>query len=158
MSKLDKKDLAILAALQQDGRASWTTLAERVQLSATACQRRVRLLEDSGVIRGYRATVAYDAMGYGVEAFITVRVERQSPDVAKQFRDAVARLDEVLSCHLLSGDTDFLLRVVAADLARFGRFIQRDLLTLPGIKDASSLIVLETIKAASTLTQRAAAN
>ncbi|MEL7535801.1 MAG: Lrp/AsnC family transcriptional regulator [Pseudomonadota bacterium] len=143
---IDRQDRAILDILQRDGRLAWTALAERVRLSPTACQRRVRLLEEAGVIRGYRADVDLAALGFGVEAFVAVRVERQSPELAAQFREAVTNFDTVQSCHLLSGDTDFLLRVVAADLASFSQFIQRELLTLPGIKDASSLIVLETVK------------
>ena len=144
--ELDRFDIAILAALQTDGRLSWTALAERVSLSATAVQRRVRLLETAGIVRGYRATIDLAALGFGVEAFVTVRVERQSAAAAQGFREAIIGSDAVQSCHLLSGDTDFLLRVVARDLPSFGRFIQHELLALPGIKDASSLIVLETVK------------
>ena len=148
---IDRYDTAILAALQRDGRMSWTALADAVRLSATATQRRVRLLEEAGIVRGYLADVDLAALGFGVEAFVTVRVERQSAEVAQRFREAVVAFDNVQSCHLLSGDTDFMLRVVAANLPSFGQFIQHELLTLPGIKDASSLIVLETLKNAATI-------
>ena len=145
-AKIDRYDLAILNALEADGRLPWVALAEKVRLSPTATQRRVRLLEEAGIIRSYGARIDFAALGFGVEAFVAVRVERQSTTLAQQFRDAIMTYAEVQSCHLLSGDTDFMLRVVAPDLGRFGAFIQEKILNLPGIKDASSLIVLERIK------------
>ncbi|MEO0996568.1 MAG: Lrp/AsnC family transcriptional regulator [Pseudomonadota bacterium] len=148
---LDTYDLAILRNLQDDGRVPWVTLAERINLSPTACQRRVRLLEEAGVIRAYGARIDLAKLGFGVEAFVAVHVERQSTALARKFREAVLAYPEVQSCHLLSGDTDFMLRVIAPDLSRFGGFIQDKILNLPGIKDASSLIVLETIKDGATV-------
>lgn len=143
---LDEFDLKILNILESDGRIPWVTLAERVNLSPTACQRRVRLLEDQGIIVAYTARIDFARIGLAVEAFIAVRVERQSNELAQRFRAAIDSYSEVQSCHMLSGDTDFMLRVVAADLRSLGVFIQEKLLNLPGVKDASSLIVLERIK------------
>ncbi len=143
---LDTFDVKILNTLSVDGRIPWVTLAERVNLSPTACQRRVRLLEEAGVIASYGARIDLAALGFDVEAFVAVRVERQSTDLAENFRRDVLEHDEVQSCHMLSGDIDFMLRVVAADLKSFGAFIQDKLLNRPGIKDASSMIVLEVVK------------
>ncbi len=148
---LDKFDHEILHALLSEGRIAWVQLAERISLSPTACQRRVRLLEDAGVIRHYGADVDLAALGFPVKAFVAVRIERQSIDLAEAFRAAIHRYPEVRSAHMLSGDTDFMLQVVAPDLQRFGKFIQEELLNRPGIKDASSLIVLETVKEATDL-------
>lgn len=143
---LDQYDYKILNILERDGRIPFVSLAEQVSLSPTACQRRVRLLEEQGVIESYGAKINLAAVGYDVEAFVAVRIERQSTQLAEDFRRAVEVHDEIQSCHMLSGDTDFMLRVVAKDLKSFGTFIQEKLLNRPGIKDASSLIVLETVK------------
>lgn len=143
---LDRYDYQILRIVQQDGRIPWVKLAEQINLSATACQRRVRLLEEAGVIANYGARIDITALGFPVQAFVSVRVERHSTELAAAFRDAIHQYPEVRAAHMLSGDTDFMLQVVAPDLPRFGRFIQEELLNRPGIKDASSLIVLETVK------------
>lgn len=148
---LDNYDHKILQHLQDDGRIPWVALAEAINLSPTACQRRVRLLEEAGVITSYGARIDLAALGYPVEAFVEVRIERQSVELAEAFRTAIHSYPEVRSAHMLSGDTDFLLHVVAKDLSNFGRFIQEDLLNRPGIKDASSLIVLETVKRDASL-------
>ncbi|NNF18073.1 MAG: Lrp/AsnC family transcriptional regulator [Gammaproteobacteria bacterium] len=143
---LDRFDLALLAKLQQDARSSWVDLAELVHLSPSACQRRVKALQLAGVITAYRAVVPPVAAGFAVEAFVAVRVERQDFALARKFRSAILDKPEVLGCHLLSGSIDFMLRVVATDLRSFGDFIQREILSLPGVKDATSSIVLEEIK------------
>ncbi len=143
---LDRYDYQILRTLQQEGRIPGIQLAERINLSPTACQRRVRLLEQAGVITRYGAQIDIAALGYPVQAFVSVRVERHSTELADAFRQAIHRYPEVRAAHMLSGDTDFMLQVVAPDLQGFGRFIQEELLNRPGIKDASSLIVLETVK------------
>ncbi|MEM7084133.1 MAG: Lrp/AsnC family transcriptional regulator [Pseudomonadota bacterium] len=145
-TNLDKYDIAILTALQDDARLSWVELAERASLSPSSCQRRVRALEASGVIAAYQAQLDTKKAGYDVAAFVAVNVERQNFSLAQQFRAALLRKPEVLECHLLSGSIDFMLHVVAVDLRAFGEFIQREILSLPGVKDATSSIVLEEIK------------
>jgi Lrp/AsnC family leucine-responsive transcriptional regulator len=143
---LDRFDLAILRALQRRGRVSWVELGETVSLSPTAVQRRVRMLEESGVIRGFTVCVDRERLGLGVRAMVSVSIDRKEVSLTEQFRTVVAGYDEVQACYKLSGDVDFLLDIVAPDIGRFGRFIEERILSLPAVKDASSAIVLDTIK------------
>lgn len=143
---LDKTDLRILRELQRQGRIPIVELAERVALSPTACQRRVRQLEDGGVIAGYRAVLNQAALGLGIEAFIQVNIERQSKDVTERFEDAVKKLAEIRACYVMTGDLDFLLHVHVADLKAFSEFAMRTLIALPGVKAVRSSIVLESLK------------
>ncbi len=148
---LDRIDYSILRELQADGRLSWVDLAARVNLSATACQRRVQALVDAGVITGFGARIDPAALGFEVEAYVAVSVERQDIESAQRFREAIRRCPEVQTCHMMSGEVDYLLRVVATDLKSFGRFIEEQILSVPGVKDASSSIVLDPVKSASAL-------
>lgn len=146
---IDQTDRRILHELQNDGRLSWVELARRVNLSAAACQRRVQALENDGVISGYSARIDPAALGYEVEAYVSVNVERQDIESAQRFRVAIRRYPEVQTCHKMSGEVDYLLRVVATDLKSFGRFVEEKILSVPGVKDASSSIVLDPVKSAS---------
>ena len=123
----------------------WVELAERANLSPSACQRRARSLQERGIIARFTAEIDLQAMGYDVEAFVAVSIERQNMKYAAEFRRAVKSLPEVQACYMLSGSVDFMLRVVAPNLRAFGAFIQREILNLPGVKDATSSIVLERI-------------
>lgn len=143
---MDKYDLKIVQELQGDGRLPWVELAERVSLSPSACQRRVAALRERGVITAFTARIDPRALGFDVEAFVAVRIERQNMEYAQAFRRAVALLPEIQACHMLSGTDDFMLQVIATDLRAFGAFMQREILSLPGVKDATSSIVLEQIK------------
>ncbi|MFA5941803.1 MAG: Lrp/AsnC family transcriptional regulator [Sinimarinibacterium sp.] len=145
-SDLDRTDLRILRELQRDGRLPIVELAERISLSPTACQRRVRKLEDSGVIERYAAVVSPAALGRQVEAFVRVSIERQSRDVTLAFEDAIRRRSEVRACYVMTGDLDFLLHVSVADLQAFAEFSMKVLIGLPGVKDVRSSLVLEAIK------------
>lgn len=151
---MNKFDADILHALEQDGRISWVRLAEQVNLSASACQRRVEALRSDGVIESFTIRVNDAAMGYGVRAFVAVRIDRQQPAVAQEFRRWVADHPRVQTCHMLSGAEDFMLEVVAPDLEAFGRFLDRELLSLPAVKDASSSIVLGKVKSRRTAVER----
>src|SRR5690606_19031612 len=144
--RLDRYDLAILNALQRDGRMTWLELAERVNLSATACQRRVRSLQERQVIRHFTVALDFAQLGYGVHAFLSVNVDRRNVGLANEFRRTIASYPEVLACYMLSGSVDFLLDVVAPDLQGYGRFVEERILSLPGVKDASSAIVLDAVK------------
>lgn len=146
---LDATDTRILKALQTDGRMSWVELSERVNLSPSACQRRVQALLDAGVIAGFGARVDPAALGYDIEAYLSVRVERHDIERAKEFRRAIADYPEVLTCRMMTGDIDFLLRVVAKDVRSYGRFVEEKILSLPGVTDASTSIVLDQIKSES---------
>lgn len=149
--KLDAIDRRILAALQEDGRLSNVELADRVGLSPSPCLRRVRLLEAAGVIAGYSAKLDRKAVGLGLTVFIGVKVERHHDDEARAFREAVAALDEVVACHLVSGEADFLLQVVTPDLAAYERFLLGTLLKLPGVSDIRSNFAIQTVKAGAPL-------
>lgn len=146
---LDATDTRILRALQSDGRMSWVELSERVNLSPSACQRRVQALLDAGVIVGFGARIDPAALGYEIEAYLSVRVERHDIERATEFRRAIANYPEVLTCRMMTGDIDFLLRVVAKDVRSYGRFVEEKILSLPGVTDASTSIVLDQIKSES---------
>ena len=143
---LDDRDRKILHELQADGRLSWVELADRVNLSATACQRRVQALIDKGIIDGISALIDPEALGYEVEAYVSVHVDRQDIALAQKFRKAIRDYPEVQTCRMMTGEVDYLMRVVAKDLKSYGRFIEEKILSLPGVKDASSSIVLDRIK------------
>jgi Lrp/AsnC family leucine-responsive transcriptional regulator len=138
--------MKILRELQADGRISWVDLAECVNLSASACQRRVQSLIEAGVIERIAARTSPEAMGFEVEAFVSVYVDRQDVKQAQNFRKTIQRYPEVLDCHMMTGQVDYLLRVVATDLKSYGRVIEDKILGMPGVKDASSSIVLDRVK------------
>ena len=144
--ELDRTDLRMLALLQNDGRIAVVELADKVALSATACQRRLKKLEDSGVIARYAAVLNPAALGLGIEAFVRVAIERQSKDATQAFEAAIRARPEVRACYVMTGDLDFLLHVQVADLAAFAEFSMRVLIGLPGVKDVRSSLVLEAIK------------
>ena len=143
---LDKIDEKILRELERDGRISWVELGERVNLSAPACQRRVQAMQAAGVIERFTVRTDAEALGFDVEAFVSVYVDRQDVELTKNFRRAIARYPEVLDCHMMTGQVDYLLRVVATDLKAYGRFVEEKILGLAGVKDASSSIVLDRVK------------
>ncbi len=143
---LDKYDAEILSELRADGRISWTALAKRVSLSPSACQRRAEALVAQGVIKNFTVNLNDAALGYAVRAFVSVNVDRQHNELARDFRAAVLAHPKVVRCHMLSGSIDFMLEVVAEDLTAFGAFINGELLAMPAVKDASSSIVLDVVK------------
>jgi Lrp/AsnC family leucine-responsive transcriptional regulator len=143
---LDAMDRRILRALQRDGRLSIVALAEEAGLSATPCQRRVKRLEEAGVIEGYAARVAAARVGLPLQAFVQVRLESHGEELAERFHKALAALPEVLAAYTLSGETDYLLQVLAPDMEAFGEFATRRLLRLPGVKETRTSFVLATLK------------
>jgi DNA-binding Lrp family transcriptional regulator len=120
-TELDALDRAILGALLEDGRLSQVELAERIPLSATAIARRIRALEGKGVIEGYQARISRQALGLGMTVIVHVGLSSQSEDVLKAFEQAAASAPSVVSCHLMSGEDDYLVTVMARDLADFER-------------------------------------
>ncbi len=129
----------------------WSHLARRINLSASACQRRVEALEEEGVIENFTVNLDEKALGHRVKAFVEVSVDRQSTDLAQEFRRKVVEHPQVQACHMVSGTIDFMLEVVAPDLESFGRFIDGELLSMPAVKDASSSIVLNVVKPRRTM-------
>ena len=148
---LDRIDRRILDALQLEGRLSNVALAERVHLSPSPCLRRVKALEDDGVISGYRAMIDREAIGLGLTVFVEIKVEGHSKRLAGALEDAVASMPEVVSCHLVSGAADFLLEVVVPDLRSYERLLLEKLLGLPGVQDVRSNFAIRTMKPPSPL-------
>jgi Lrp/AsnC family leucine-responsive transcriptional regulator len=147
---LDSIDRRILQALQADGRLTFDELAGRVGLSASAVLRRVRRLEESHVISGYVALVSAEALGWGLTAYVNVRLEKHSEAHKRNpmdlFKAAVQAWPEVVECVSLTGEMDYLLRVVVADMAHYARFIGDTLLRHPSVQDCKSSFVLERVK------------
>jgi DNA-binding Lrp family transcriptional regulator len=143
---LDPSDIRILRALQAEGRLTNQALAEKAGMSASPCWRRVRALEEAGVIGGYRAVLDRRKVGLGVLAFARVRVGGHSDKEAEEFAASVARLDAVVACYAIAGDADFLLQVVASDLDAYARFSMEVLRALPHIKEMQTMFVLKEIK------------
>ena len=148
---MDRIDSQIITHLQADGRLSITELAERVGLTPTPCARRVQRLETDGVITGYAARVDAAKLGYPLTVFIFVELERQSHETLRNFETAIRRFDEVVECHLMTGTRDILLKVVATDLRAFDRFLEDNLVHVPGIRATRSSFSLRTMVAREVL-------
>ena len=147
----DTTDLRLLACLQAEARLTNVELSERVNLSPSQCHRRLRRLEQAGLIRGYAALLDRERLGFGVVAFVSVTLEKQSEHPAQAFNHAVQDLPEILECHAVSGEADYLLRVVAADLKAFSDFLMHRLLRLPMVAHVRSSILLDEVKATTAL-------
>ncbi|MEU7895607.1 Lrp/AsnC family transcriptional regulator [Nonomuraea sp. NPDC049152] len=143
---MDRTDRRILHELQREGRISNAELAERVGLTPSPCLRRVKQLEESGVIRGYRALLDGAAVGRGFQAFVTVVMRYEDHDTVAAFEGEVAGMPEVVEAHRLFGDPDFLLRVAVADLAAYERFYSDRLSGLPGVARLTSHLTMKAIK------------
>ena len=128
MTTLDRTDLRMLAVLQSEGRISNAELAERVNLSPSACLRRLQRLESAQIITGYAAQVDPQAVGLGLQAFVRVHLTRHESAAIEGFVERVSGWDEVVACHALTGDMDYLLHVYVADLKDFSRFLLDHLL------------------------------
>ncbi len=151
METLDKFDLAILNELQTDGRLSNAELASRVGLSAAPCWRRVRALEESGFIKGYRAEIDRHKIGLDVLAFVRLDADRNAGDVLRGLEEAIRTLPEVVSCHYISGSGTFELQVVSRNLNTFSQFARDVLINLPNVKDLHTSFSLGEVKASSAL-------
>lgn len=136
--QLDAIDVRILRELQQNGRLTNVELADKIGLSPSPCLRRVKALESAGVIRGYHAALDRAGLGLGLTVFVGVKVAHRCEEQPDTFWDAVQTLPEVVSCHLVSGEADFLLQVVVPDLAAYEQFLLGTLLKLPGVSDVRS--------------------
>lgn len=139
-------DIKILTTLQQEGQLTNQALAEHVGMSTSACWRRVRQLEEAGIIQGYRAVFDRRKIGLGVLAFIRVKIDGHSAEEARQFETDVLRLEEVVACYTIAGDADFLLQVAIQDLDAYSDFATTVLRRLPRIKEMHTTFVLKEIK------------
>jgi DNA-binding Lrp family transcriptional regulator len=149
--RLDSIDRKILEVLQGDGRISNVDLAARIHLSAPQCFRRVRSLEERGVIRGYRADVAAEAIGLAVTAYVSVSIGGGDFGRVREIEAEIRAFAQILECYSVSGEDDYLLKVVAPDLKSLSNFLTDRLMQVPGIDDVRSMIALEEIKRASPL-------
>ncbi|MGA0612520.1 Lrp/AsnC family transcriptional regulator [Caldimonas sp. KR1-144] len=150
-AELDRYDIAILSALQQDARLSNAELASRIGLSPAPTWRRVKWLEQQGFIVGYRAELDRRRIGLGVLAFVRVDAERNTAHATRQLEDAIRGLPEVIACHYISGSGTFELQVMATDLDAFSKFSLETLLALPNVKDIHTSFSLGEVKAGGAL-------
>lgn len=142
---LDALDRAILNALVADGRLSQVQLSERIPLSPTAIARRIRALEETGVIEGYQAKVSRQALGLAMTVFVQIALKSQNEEVLEAFEKAAVAAPSIVSCHLMSGDDDYLLTVLARDLADFERIHKEQLSRLPGVARMKSSFALREV-------------
>jgi DNA-binding Lrp family transcriptional regulator len=153
-SRLDRFDRALVKALQLDGRITNAELAARVSLSESACLRRVRALEAAGLIEGYAAVLNQQKAGCAVNVFVNITLERQEQADLAAFEQAVRQVPEVMECYLMSGEYDYLLRVVVADTADFERVHSRHLTSLPHVARVHSSFALRTVQKSRELPVR----
>jgi Lrp/AsnC family transcriptional regulator, leucine-responsive regulatory protein len=148
---LDGIDRRIIAELQADARLSNVELADRVGLSPSPCLRRVRRLEREGYIEGYRAALRRDRVGLGLSVFLAVKIDGHANEHALKFEAAVTAMPEVIACHLVSGEADYLLEVAVPDLDHYRGFLVGKLLNLPLVREVRSNIAIQTMKAGAPL-------
>ena len=148
---LDAIDRRILAVLQADARVSNAALAEAVGLSPSPCLRRVRALEAMGVIKGYAALIEPGAVGLPISVFVQVTLERQVEQALETFERAIQTRPEVMECYLMTGDADYLLRVVVSDLTAYERFLKEHLTRVAGVASIKSSFALNQVKYSTAL-------
>lgn len=151
MFKIDRVDADILDMLQENGRLSNAKVAGRLSISETPCWRRLKRLEESGVIAGYQAVLDRRALGLGVLAFVQLGCNEHSEETTEEFQRIIQCNPNVLSCHNTTGEADFLLQVVAKDLDDYSRFVERVLRRLPGVTSIRSNVSLRELKSSNRL-------
>ncbi|MCM0020643.1 MAG: Lrp/AsnC family transcriptional regulator [Tagaea sp.] len=144
--KLDDVDRQILHDLQNDGRMTNVDLAERAGISAPPCLRRVRVLEKAGIVRGYHADIDPHALGFGVAVFASVSLKSQAEADLRAFHELIESWPMVRECHMLTGETDFLLKVVAADWDAYEKFLTTKLTAAPNVATVKSALTIKTTK------------
>ena len=151
LKQLDKIDRNIVRLLQQDARISHTELARKVGLSTTPCKERVKRLEREGVIQHYQAVLNPTALNRGLVVFVQIRLNRTSQDIFEEFTASALDLPEVQECYLVSGNFDYLLKARVADMNAYRVLLGETLLTLPGVLESTSYVVMEQVKESLTL-------
>lgn len=146
MANLDAIDRRLLAELQDEGRVTNVELAQRVGLTAPPCLRRVRALEDAGVIRGYHADLDPAKLGYSIMVFALVSLKSQAEDALRQFEDHMRALPEVRECHMLNGEIDFIVKIVSRDLQSFQEFLTSKLTAAPNVASVKTSLTIRTAK------------
>lgn len=151
MAELDRTDLKILGALAEDGRLSWRELAQRIGLSLTPTLRRVKRLEEERYIQGYFARLDESRLSGTVSVFVSVRLEKQSVDLLASFEERIVQSPQVMSCFQMTGDADYILRVVVKDLAAYQSFLTHTLTCIPGVASVTSAFALKSVMLRSSL-------
>lgn len=151
---LDKADRALIRILQQDGRATNAALAQRVNLSESACLRRVRALEESGLIEGYSAQINQAKAGFRVSIFVHLALDRQQQGGLDAFEAAVRKIPEVMECYLMTGEHDYLLRLVVPEVSDFERVHSQHLTRLPHVIKVQSSVAIRTVQKSRALPMR----
>ena len=146
MANLDRIDRRLLCELQNEGRITNVELAHRVGLTAPPCLRRVRALEDEGVIRGYHADLDASKLGYAITVFALVSLKSQAEDALRQFEEHMRGLPEVRECHMLNGEIDFILKIVSRDLQSFQEFLTSKLTPAPNVASVKTSLTIRTAK------------
>ena len=149
--ELDRIDLRILECLQEDGRMSNVALARKVNLTPTPCLERVKRLERDGYIRGYTALLDAEKVGAGLLVFVEIDLTHTDRDVFREFSDQVRRLPEVLDCHLVSGNFDYLIKARVRNMQEYREFLGEKILSLPGVNGSRSYVVMEEVKETTRL-------
>ena len=150
-SDLDEIDRKILMVLQSDGRISLSDLSEKVNLSPSPCLRRIRRLESSGIISRYVAVLDQAKVGLPVSVFVSIKLESQRVEALERFKRVIAKWPEVLECYLMTGPRDYLLRIVAADLGAYERFLKQKLTRIDGVASIDLSFALEQTKYSNVL-------
>lgn len=146
MATLDSIDRRLLAELQDEGRITNVELAQRVGLTAPPCLRRVRALEDAGVIRGYHADLDASRLGFAITVFALVSLKSQAEESLRQFEDHMRTLPDVRECHMLNGEIDFILKIVSRDLQSFQEFLTSKLTPAPNVASVKTSLTIRTAK------------
>ena len=146
MANLDAIDRRLLAELQEDGRITNVELASRVGLTAPPCLRRVRALEESGIIKGYHAELDPGSLGFSIMVFAMVSLKSQAEDALRQFEDHMRTLPEVRECHMLNGEIDFILKIISKDLQSFQEFLTSKLTPAPNVASVKTSLTIRTAK------------
>ena len=149
---LSRIDSNILRELQADGRITYAELARRVGLTTTPCMERVKRMEREGVIKGYTALLDPNYLQAGLVVFVQIRLSRTSQDIFEEFKDSAVALPEVQECYLVSGNFDYLIKARVADMSSYREFLGETLLTLPGVQESTSYVVMEQVKETLNIT------
>ena len=144
--ELNRIDRNILRILQKDARTSYAELAREIGLTTTPCKERVRRLERDGVIRSYQAILNPEYLDRGLVVFVQIRLNRTSQDIFEEFKQSASELEEVQECYLVSGNFDYLIKARVADMTAYREFLGETLLTLPGVQESTSYVVMEQVK------------
>jgi len=148
---MDAIDRKIIQALQQDARLTNQDLAARIGLSASPCLRRVRKLEQDGILTGYTALVDQEKFGLPINVFVNIKLEKPSPDMIRKFEQAIENIDAVVECYLMTGNRDYLLRVVSSDLKSYEHLVRDRLTKIPGVQSLESSFAFGQVKRTNML-------